>query len=315
MADGMAGLAFATVLGESEAIERARRAGVAAAGQDGALVLVGEPGTGKKLLGRAIHDGGVHSGRPLVLVDCASLVHGEALQALFGRESPRTEGALEAADSGTVLLSRCGRLPAEVQRALLEALRDGAFRRVGGRERIPVRFRVVALMTPLRERENGELATTLGAMRVELPPLRDRDGDVRILARHFARELSSNGRSSRLSDGALRMLDRHRWPGNVRELRTVVAHALQAAHGETVTRRHISVQSRSWVREGEAGEIQIPSEGMSLSDIEREAVRITLRITGGNRSEAARLLGISRPTLLRKLRRVQESGADPWTAG
>jgi DNA-binding NtrC family response regulator len=160
---------------------------------------------------------------------------------------------------------------------------------------------------PAAGRLRHDLTLRLSLARIELPPLRERRGDVHVLARHFLEEKADAAGlgAGSIGDDALRVLESHTWPGNVRELRTVIRQAALSCQGATILAEHLRISQRTSFPGHEtpsvAGYIPIPSEGRSLESVEDETVRLTLRLTRWNQSAAARILEISRPTLARKI--------------
>lgn len=323
---------FAAILGRSPSLLRALDLAERAADRPGAAVLlVGEAGSGKELFARAIHGSsraralsGADSGEeePFLAVDCSSLPAWLLEAELFGRArpdpatgAPRQAGLLELAGTGTVFLDAVDAVPLDLQPKLLKVLEEGSVRRAAGYDEIEVRCRLVAATADgledraLDGRFRDDLFHRLGTLRVWIPPLREREGDVSILARHFLEELAEHRGlpSPTLSPEALRVLEEHQWHGNVRELRDVLAEAVRRCDDEVVRPNHLSLGARTRVEGGEAaggtGFISIPSRGRTLASVEAEAVRLTLELTGWNRSAAARILEISRPTLARKIDR------------
>jgi DNA-binding NtrC family response regulator len=202
-------------------------------------------------------------------------------------------------------------LPHDLQPKLLRALEERRVRRIGGFEEIDVRCRVVAATNLALEESVAEgrfredLFYRLNVLRVTLPPLRDRQGDVTVLARHFLDGLEEDQGLSpvRLSADAMRALEAHSWPGNVRELKNVLERAALLCNGGVIQLGDLTLGRRrpaGAIPEGH-GSITIPPEGRSLASVEGEAIRLTLCLTGWNRSAAARILDISRPTLARKI--------------
>jgi two-component system nitrogen regulation response regulator GlnG len=185
-------------------------------------------------------------------------------------------------------------------------------RRLGGLAEISIECRIIAAASPLLEQVVGagefreDLYYRLNVFSITLPPLRERPEDIEAIARHFLElETQEHQQPKHLSDDATASLKVHRWPGNVRELKNVIERAaILSADAQVVRAEHLMIQRRSAravsVDEG-VGEIRIPKDGKLLEDIEREAVALTLRLTGGNQAAAARLLGISRPTLAKKM--------------
>jgi DNA-binding NtrC family response regulator len=196
----------------------------------------------------------------------------------------------------------------------LRVLEQRTFRRVGGSAELPIAARVIAgTNVSLADAVDAgafreDLFYRLSVVRLDLPPLRDRFGDVEVLARHFLRELAreSDGVPATLSADALGALASHSWPGNVRELKNVIERAVIVAGGKTIQQQHLLFQRRRSAQPGVDTEngtvIRIPPGGKTLDQIECEAIQATLVLTQGNLSATARILGISRPTLGRKLR-------------
>jgi transcriptional regulator with PAS, ATPase and Fis domain len=312
---------FSTLIGESEALREAIALARRVSARGGSnVLLIGETGTGKEIFARAIHGGSPRANEPFVAVNCAAIPAQLLESELFGHERgaftdarEKKQGLLELAAEGTLFLDEVSSLPVDLQPKLLRALEERRVRRVGGFDEIEIRCRVTAATNvPLENlvadgsfRE--DLFYRLNVLRLVLPPLRARKGDVIRLARHFLRNLAvTQGlESAGLTPEARAMLDEHPWPGNVRELKNVLERALVMCEGEAIDVRHLALGVRA-VRPHEAtptvgGVIRIPSAGRSLKSVEAELVKVTLTLTGGNKSAAARVLGISRPTLHRKI--------------
>lgn len=287
-----------------------------------ALMLTGEAGTGKDLIARCIHNAGAGANEPFIAVNCASLPAPMLEVELFGsdpsqRDAARRVGALELAGRGTVYLDDIGELPLALQDRLSRALEEYGMPRLGAGapSDAPVHCRVIAATKSKLEDAvaagtfRDDLAARLAVLRIELPPLRERDDDVRLIADHFLSMMQRNRPDLRRQMGldALAVLRAHRWPGNVRELRFVVERAALASTGPVIGAEHLVINQQ---RAGASalhgtvsfGDIRIPGEGKRLRDIEREALELTLRLTENNQSAAARILCISRPTLARKLK-------------
>jgi two-component system response regulator HydG len=313
--------AFATVVGKSATLTTAIRLARRVSSRGGAnVLLIGETGTGKEVFARAIHNASPRVNSPFVAVNCAAIPAQLLESELFGHERgaftdarQKKQGLLELARDGTLFLDEVSSLPLDLQPKLLRALEERRVRRVGGFDEIEIRCRVTtASNVPLEELvEDGsfreDLFYRLNVLRLAIPPLRDRAGDVLVLAEHFLKELAlSQGLASvTVTPQACAMLEEHSWPGNVRELKNVLERALVMCEGGEIDAHHLALGTRSArPREGEmtaAGVIHVPSVGRTLRSVEAELVRMTLRLTGGNKSAAARVLGISRPTLHRKI--------------
>jgi two-component system, NtrC family, response regulator AtoC len=309
-----------TIVGESPSLREAvKLASQVAATRRTTVLLIGETGTGKELFARGIHYGGASADEPFVAINCAAIPESLLESELFGHERgaftgahARKQGLAELAGSGTLFLDEIHHLPRQLQPKLLRALESRRVRRLGGLEEFAIECRIIAAASPLLEHvvASGEfredLYYRLNVFSIALPPLRDRLEDVEQTARHFLElETRDYQQPKRFSDDAIAALLVHRWPGNVRELKNVIERAaILAAESPVVRAEHLMIQRRTArvvVADDSVGDIRMPRTGKLLEDIEREAVALTLKITGGNQAAAARLLGISRPTLAKKM--------------
>ena len=302
---------FAAMLGRSAVLRRALDQGERVARhRDVTVLLGGETGTGKELLARAIHYHSPRAAGPFVEVNCAAIPANLLESELFGHERGAFTGAVaakpglfEVADTGTLFLDEVGQLPLELQAKLLRALESREIRRVGGQAAKRVDVRVLAAThvdLPAAVRRGAfreDLFYRLNVVAIALPALREREGDVELLAEAFASRLAVQYGLPvpALSPEVRAALRRHRWPGNVRELRNAVERALVLSPPGTLDPRELRLEPD----EGPGGgRLPFPAD---LATIARAAARAMLEETGGNRSEAARRLGISRPRLLRLL--------------
>ncbi len=274
------------------------------------ILLLGESGTGKELAARAIHDASPRVGGKFVAVNCGAISPLLFESELFGHEKgsftgadARRDGAFQRADGGTLFLDEIGELPEDAQVKLLRALETGEIRRVGGAEPTFPDVRVVAatnrvLSEEVKDRRfRPDLYFRLAVLAVRLPALRERPEDIPIIARAIALRL---GEGVVVSDGALEALAEYTWPGNARELRNVLTRAFVLG-GPRIEANHIAFNAF------ELAEPRAPSRPNMVGAVvtaERDAVNDAMRKTSGNRSEAARLLGIPRSSLLYKLRRL-----------
>ena len=312
---------FRNIVGESPLLGDALRlAERVAAARRTTVLLIGETGTGKELFARGIHYAGLSESDPFVAINCAAIPENLLESELFGHErgaftgaQTRKQGLLELAGAGTLFLDEVHHMPRQLQPKLLRALESRMVRRLGGLNEFAIECRIIAAASPLLEQvvATGEfredLYYRLNVFSITLPPLRDRLEDVETIARSFLNDETREYQSpKRFSDDAIAALLVHRWPGNVRELKNVVERAAILSGDSAVVRaEHLMIQRRT-VRPvdppPDAGnEIRIPPQGKLMEEIEREAVALTLKLTNGNQAAAARLLGISRPTLAKKM--------------
>ena len=322
---------FQNVVGRSpainEALTLARRV---ADSPKTTVLLLGETGTGKELFARGIHYASPNSEQPFVAVNCAAIPETLLESELFGHERgaftdarKRKSGLFELAGAGTLFLDEVHQMPIALQPKLLRVLESRQVRLLGGSEEVEIKCRLVAASSPMLEQAvstgafREDLYYRLNVFTISLPALRDRQEDIPLIARQcLAESVAEHGRVKVLSSSAVDSLISHRWPGNVRELRNVIERAAILSGDERVIRpEHLLIQRRTAPTDGDAGgDIRIPRAGKTLRAVEREAIQIALRITGGNRSAAARMLGISRPRLARKLKDAEPRQFAPTVA-
>jgi two-component system nitrogen regulation response regulator GlnG len=305
------------------------------------VLITGESGTGKELLARALHDLGPNPAGPLVAVNCSALARELAESELFGHErgaftgaAGRRVGWFEEASGGTLVLDEIGELPLELQPKLLRVLETGRLRRVGGVGEVAVRVRVVAMT--LRDLEGEvrrrafreDLYYRLAGFQLTLPPLRQRRGDVPVLAAHFLREIEAEVGPRELDASALAVLAAASWQGNVRELRNVVRRAAVLAPGR-IGAADLELPAPVAFRLGEelpegsnAPAVPVPVrpailgdalslEGRTFDEIEREVLFWALRRNAGSRRRAARSLSMARSTFCDKVKRYGIAEARP----
>jgi transcriptional regulator with PAS, ATPase and Fis domain len=275
------------------------------------VLIGGETGTGKELLARALHYGSPRASDPFVEVNCAAIPSNLLESELFGHERGAFTGAVaakpglfEIAHGGTLFLDEIGTLPLELQPKLLRALETRSIRRVGGQQSRQVDVRVVAashvdLGQAIRRGEFREdLYYRLNVVTLVLPPLREREADVELLARTFVERIATSYGLPvpDLSQETRTALRAHRWPGNVRELRNVLERAVVLSPPGTL--KLGPLEDARGRADTSAGVLPFPAP---LAEVVRTAAQAMLDLTGGNKSEAARRLGISRPRLQRLL--------------
>ena len=312
---------FTHVVGSSAAIQEAiRLARCVADSRLTTVLLEGETGTGKELFARGIHAASRTDGDPFVAINCAAIPQHLLESELFGHEKGAFTGAvgkrglLDHTGAGTLFLDEVQQLPAELQAKLLRMLEDRTYRPIGGTDEKTVNCRVIAgtnvpLFSAVRAgRFREDLYYRLNVFCIELPPLRQRSADIVPLAEHFLREIATRQGipPKALHPTARELLEQHSWPGNARELRNVIERASILAPGGIILPTHLKLQRRELIAFDDVGsivgQIAIPTRGKSLQAIEREAIRLTMILCEGNVSAASRILGISRPTLTRKMR-------------
>ena len=274
------------------------------------LLITGESGTGKDQLARWIHEHGPRRDAPLLKIDCASLPAELVESELFGHERgaftgavARKPGRFELAQGGTVVLDEVAALAPGAQAKLLRVLEERTFERLGGAESLRMDARLMALTnTDLTkavstDRFREDLFFRLNVLSINLPPLRERKGDILPLASHFLARLGPvHGRPDTALDAeALQLLESYSWPGNVRELKNAIEHALVFAKEPRLT-----VGDFSQIAKSVGGARRAAAHLKSLEDIEREAIKATLEAVRYKIGEAADILGISRKTLLEK---------------
>ena len=328
-----------SLIGKSAAMQKVSELVTQVAPTRATILIEGESGTGKELVAHAIHQ---LSGRPLekmLVVNCAALSPQLLESELFGHEKGAFTGAaqkrigrFEQANGGTIFLDEIGEIDQATQVKLLRVLSERTIERVGSNQPIKVDVRVITASNKnLRELvSKGEfredLFFRLNVVRVLMPTLREREEDIVILAQAFLREFSSenNKKLKPLSDDALAMLRAYSWPGNVRELRTAIEHGVVMSNEDVISSQHLpyflnSAEPLPVARDDQSApaaqqkaqkeEIPLAScEEFNLHVLELRAIRRALKQTSNNRTEAARLLGISRRTLQRKLKDLEHSG-------
>lgn len=297
------------------------------------VLILGETGAGKELLARAVHESSPRSRGPLVTLNCAAVPHGLFESELFGYERGAFSGAIsakpglfEAAHAATIFLDEVAELPISVQPKLLRVLETGEVPRLGAVRPVHVDVRVIAATNRDIRAEvasgsfRADLFYRLNGITLSLPPLRERPLDIAPLARHFAAEATRNPEPD-VTDAAIELLERYAWPGNVRELRSVIERAALLARGEAIDTKHLllepATQRPAAAAPFESGAFPVASAQLANSEIptetvlaelarrERQRIEEALERTAGNQKDAAKLLGISRRTLIRRLERYQ----------
>ena len=284
------------------------------------VLITGESGTGKELVARAIHYRSDRAEAPLMEVNCSSFHESLLENELFGHErgaftdaTETKKGLIELCDGGTLFLDEVADMSLPTQAKLLRFIDHRNFKRVGGAQDIGVDIRIVAatnkdLDVEVRAgRFRSDLYFRLKVVSIDLPALRERGNDVLLLARHFVREFSRKfqKRFSDVSREAAQALSVYRWPGNVRELRNLVERVVLLEEGRTVEIAHLAPEVLGRVAAAVEGRGESDRPLRTLAEIEAGHIAEVLRLTAGNKSQAARVLGISRQGLIEKLRRAR----------
>ena len=277
---------------------------------DATVLITGESGTGKELIARMIHFRSPRRERELVSINCAAIPHDLLESELFGHERGAFTGAtntkrgkFEIADGGTLFLDEIGEMPIELQAKLLRALESGEINVVGRESTISVDVRVVAATNRnlARRVEEGsfreDLFYRINVISIDIPPLRERPEDIQTLAKHFCSSISGT-ESIEVDEAVFAELRKRNWPGNVRELRNTCEQMLLLRRGKAITVDDIPSPAMGG---GDKRVVNLPPGGCPLEEIEKEALRQALRMTGGNRTRAAELLEIPRHKLLYRL--------------
>jgi two-component system NtrC family response regulator len=274
------------------------------------VLITGETGTGKSILGRALHRLSPRAGAAFVAFSCANLPEPLVEDELFGHEKGAFTGALnlrrgrfEAADGGTLFLDEIGDLPLGLQAKLLRVLHDRTFERLGSNTSQTVDVRLICATHRNLDQmvEKGEfredLYYRLNVIQLHLPPLRERSGGIVLLAHHLLQQVSREfgKRVTRFSPLAIEAMDEHAWPGNVRELENVIRRAVVLAEGQTIEAWHLPLKLRG------SSEVAASTRSYEeeLRDFKRRLVVRTLQKSNGNKAEAARMLGVARGYLHR----------------
>jgi len=305
---------FENIIAKSSKMQRVIEIIKVVAKSNATVLITGESGTGKELVARAIHSQSHRRNKPFVAVSCAALPESLLESELFGHEKgsftgayAQKKGKFEFANGGTLFLDEVGEMSANIQVHLLRVLEEKEFARVGGNEPIRVDVRVISatnkdLRKAIEKQEFREdLYYRLNVVNIELPPLRERKEDVPLLAEHFLHKFAMENQKeiTGFSPESMEIVLDYDWPGNVRELENAIERAVILAKDSLITVADLPQENLSQVR--------LASTGKNLKEVEKNHVLNVLRETGGNYSEAARILGISRMTLYNK---AKEYGFD-----
>jgi DNA-binding NtrC family response regulator len=314
---------FGTLIGRSPEMERVYRILSKVAHTTHPVLILGESGTGKEIVARTIHYNGPNATHPFIPVDCGSLVPTLIESELFGYvkgaftgANRSKEGLLATAEGGTVFLDEIGELPLDLQAKLLRALQEKEIRPIGSNQRVPIHVRILAatnrdLVSMVEQGKfRKDLFFRLNVVNVKVPSLRERRADIALLAAHFLeRRRRESGVSYTLSDDVLRVLGSYDWPGNVRELENTIERACALSSGPVLhlgdmptQLQEYRMQSQAAVEPSSEEPARVDSSILTIAEMEKQAILNTLRQLNGDKLTAARLLGIGKTTLYRKLK-------------
>ncbi len=310
---------FDSIVGESEPIRAAKDLARQAAATDAAVIITGESGTGKELFAHSIHQASRRRAQNFVRINCAA-IPSELIEAeLFGYEAGAFTGArrqgkpgkFELAHRGTIFLDEIGDMPMALQVKLMRVLEEKEVERIGSRRPVPVDFRVISAtnrdLRGLIDRKafRLDLFYRLNVLNIHLPPLRQLGHDIELLFLHFLEHFSIGERPKiqRVSDAALEAMRRYGWPGNVRELRNVAERALIVCRNQAIEPGDLPLERPGTCRTGISPPGLMPSLRALVEEAERQAIVRALDLSGSNRAEASRILGIHRTGLYQKMKK------------
>ena len=308
---------FTAIVGHSPALESVIRTAQIAAAADVHILIEGETGTGKELMAQALQKSSTRADKPFVIINCAALPTELAESLLFGHEKgaftgadERKDGYVQKAKGGTLFLDEIGELPLAQQAKLLRFVENGECQRVGSHEieRVDVRILAATHRNLIHLINAGEfredLFYRLSVVTLRLPNLHERRGDIPELAKHFLKESAERNNTApcTLSSDALNQLKHYSWPGNIRELKNICEHISVLLPGEIITRENLPLVIRESKPNSPSG-YTLPEHGIDMESLEIDLIKQALDYTKGNKSKAAKLLGLSRDAFLYRLKK------------
>jgi DNA-binding NtrC family response regulator len=304
---------FDNIVGSSEKIRDVLDMAGRVAASDATVLITGESGTGKELLAKGVHYNSLRSDGPFVAVNCAAIPENLIESELFGHVKGSftgavkdKEGRFELADGGTLFLDEIGDLRIDLQAKILRALQERHVDHVGGAHPVPVDVRVIAATNKDIERllKEGnfreDLYYRLSVIPLHMPPLRERKDDIPLLVNHFVRKFNPS-QDVGVDREALALLTAYGWPGNVRELENAIERASVLKRGNTITPAELPDKIKKEKNSVENIVLNLPDEGISLEDLEKNLIIKALERNKGNQTRAAEYLGITRPTLIYRM--------------
>lgn len=311
MTGAKAHFTFDSIIGTSPNLTEAVEIAKIAAKNTASLLLYGETGTGKELFAQAIHNASDRCDRPFVALNCGAIPSELLESELFGYEEGAFTGAqkggrpgkLELADTGTLFLDEIGDMPLNMQVKLLRALQTEEIRRVGGIKNIPINIRIISATNKdlkkeiEKERFRPDLFYRITTLSIVIPPLRERKEDIPLLVEYFLKRFGTSAVQKHLNSKVISHIMNYPWPGNVRQLESSIERAIHLADGKMIKTEYFGIdENDSPVKTG---------QNMTLDEIEKKVIEESLQKHEGNMSSCAKSLGISRPTLYRKLEKYR----------
>jgi transcriptional regulator with PAS, ATPase and Fis domain len=280
------------------------------------VLIEGESGTGKEIVANAIHQNSGRGDNTFVVINCGAVPESLLESELFGHEKgaftgavKRKSGLFEIADAGTLFIDEVSEMSPAMQVKLLRVLETGRFRRVGDIREIEVDVRVICATNKKLEEETAsgrfreDLYYRINVMKIQLPPLRERKSDIPLLVDHFLRSSRRHDAARmRVASAVLDAFERYHWPGNVRELSNVIERATILANNNIISMREIPLLDTK-----DTTDLRESPARLSLNEIEKRHIQLVLDSTGGNKTKAADILGVSRPKLYRKMEKYNIS--------
>ena len=308
---------FAAIIGHSPALESVIRTAQIAAAADVHILIEGETGTGKELMVQALQKSSKRANKPFVIINCAALPAELIESLLFGHEkgaftgaNERKDGYVQKAHGGTLFLDEIGELPIALQAKLLRFVENGECQRLGSHKTEIIDARILAathrdLLHLISQGEfRKDLFYRLSVVTLRIPTLKERRGDIPELAKHFLQEAAQRNKTplSNFSQDAITQLKHYHWPGNIRELKNVCEHVSALLSGETVNKENLPVEIRK-NKSGSLSGYTLPEQGIDLEFLEIDLIKQALNHTDGNKSKAAKMLGLSRDAFMYRLKK------------
>ena len=308
---------FASIVGHSPDLESVIRTAQIAAAADVSILIEGETGTGKELMAQALQQSSRRADKPFVIINCAALPTELVESLFFGHEKgaftgadERKDGYVQKAAGGTLFLDEIGELPLSLQAKLLRFVENGECQRLGSHETeiIDVRILAATHRNLLQMIDDGsfrqDLFYRLSVVSIRLPNLKQRRQDIPELANHFLKEAASRNQTTActFSKEATNQLKHYSWPGNIRELKNVCEHVSALLPGETINKENLPLNFTD-NQSSDTSAYTLPEHGIDLESLEVDLIKQALNHTNGNKSRAAKLLGLSRDAFLYRLKK------------